>query len=311
MLRSMKFILSLPITLLVLSPALGREWKDATGKYKLEADLIAFDDDMVILQRANKELGSCQIDQLSENDQAFLKTKKAQEIHDSNLGKMQTWTTASGLKVIGKIVDYARRDVTIQSRRGRTYIGDKAYKNLPEVYQAIVRRVVEHLEGQEIPDEAALNRWVRSLRGEPRTYTLEGVIMELENGDEYGVPFFLLSEKDQEFLKAGYETWRADKDAADKAAEEEMEHSLRLQSQAAAYHQDQEMKRQVAMMRFNMEAIRTGLTSAWEVTLYPGPGVAGPPMWVVAMGRNSEIATQNALREHPGYYSGPVRKVSW
>ena len=307
----MKFILALPITLFVLSPAMAREWKDVTGKYKLEADLIAFDDEMVILQRANKELGSCQIEQLSENDRAFLKSKEAQDIHDSNLGKMQTWTTASGLKVIGKIVDYDRRDVTVQSRRGRTYVGDQAYKNLPEVYQTILRRVVERFEGEKMPDEAALNRWVRSLRGDPRTYTLEGVVMELENGDEYGVPFFLLSEGDQEFLKAGYETWRADKDQAEKEAEAEMEHSLRLQSQAAAYQQDQEMNRQVAMMRFNMEAIRSGLTSAWEVTLYPGPNVAGPPMWVVAMGRNSEVATQNALLQHPGYFSGPVRKVSW
>ncbi|MEM1068073.1 MAG: SHD1 domain-containing protein [Planctomycetota bacterium] len=311
MLRFTQLALALLFTALIVSPANARKWKDATGRYSLEADLVGFDQDLVILQRENKELGSCRIDQLSKEDQAYLKTKEAYAIHDSNLGKLQTWTTASGIKVIGKIVDFAKRDVTVQSRRGRTYVGDKAYKNLPEVYRTMLLKVIQHFEGEALADEAALNRWVRSLRGDARTYTLEGVVMELENGDEYGVPFFLLSKQDQEVLMAGYDEWLANKKQEDQAAKAEEENSIRLQSQAAAYQQDQEMKRQVAVMRFNMEAIRTGLTSAWEVTLYPASGTVGYPMWVVTMGRNSEIATQNALRQNPGYFAGPVRKVSW
>ncbi len=311
MLRILQSMLVVFIGLLIASPAHARIWKDVTGRYKLEADLVAFNDELVVLQRSSKELGSCPIEQLSEEDRAYLKSKEAFEIHDANLGKMQTWTTASGLKVVGKIVDYARRDVTVQTRRGRTYVNDKAFQNLPEVYRIMLRRVVETLEGVEVADDAALERWVRSLRGQPRTYTLEGVVMELENGDEYGVPFFLLSERDQQVLKAGYDEWLADKEKDEAETAMQMEHSLRLQSQAAAYQQDQAMQQQIAMMRFNMEAIRTGLTSAWEVTLYPGPGTPGPPLWVVMMGRNSEVATMNALMQYPGYVRGPVRKISW
>ena len=305
--RTTKFLLILFITTILSTPAEARKWKDVTGRYSLEADLVGFDDELVILQRENKELGSCPIDQLSKEDQAYLKSKEAFAIHDRNLGKMQTWTTVSGINVIGKVVDFAKKDVAIQSRRGRTYVNDTAYKNLPEIYRTMVRRIITHFEGVELKDEAALNRWVRSLRGDARTYHLEGIVMELENGNEYGIPFFLLSKKDQEVLAAGYDEWAAAKEKT----ETEEENSLHLQSQAAAYQQDQAMQREVARMRFNMEAIRTGLTSAWEVTLYPGPGVFGPPVWVVTMGRNSEIATQSALMQYPGYIRGPVRKVSW
>jgi hypothetical protein len=46
------------------------------------------------------------------------------------------------------------------------------------------------------------------------------------------------------------------------------------------------------------------------VTLYPVAGNPSPPRWVVMLGRNSEIATQLALQQNPGFFSGPVRKVS-
>ena len=46
---------------------------------------------------------------------------------------------------------------------------------------------------------------MKKLRGEPRTYTCEGVVLELENGDEYGVPFFFFSEDDLKTLSPGWQ----------------------------------------------------------------------------------------------------------
>jgi hypothetical protein len=290
----------------VVAPATAREWKNITGDYTLEADPVGFDDERVILQRANKELGSCSIDKLCKEDREFLESKEAQQIHAANIGKLQTWTMISGLKVVGRIVDYARRDVTLQRRRGRTYVNDTVYRNLPDVYQTMLLKIIEHLESTEVPSKQALETWVRSLRGQPRTYKLEGVILELNNGDEYGVPFFLFSEQDQEVLQPGWEAWL--KDEADH--EKRDDHAFRLQSLAASYQQDQQIKRQVAIMNMNMQAIQAGLTSAWEVTLYPARGNPNPPRWVVMLGRNSLEATNAALQQNPGYISGPVRRIS-
>ena len=405
--RSIRATLCFAVLLAAAAPTEAREWKDATGMYTLEADLVGFDRDTVVLQRKNKELGSIAIDQLSKEDQEYLKSKEAQEIHSDNLETNQTWTLASGTQVLGKVVDYDRRDVTVQRRRGRIYVDDTLYDNLPQIYQQMLLRVIAHEENIEMPGRAALDLWVRGLRGQPRTYHLEGVVLELPNGNEYAVPFFLFAEKDQELLRSGWDAWiqgqngnppaskmlaaanphanppananppagnpgvpvppppgngaanpkatppktnqgnadanaanaameklnaignlnplgdlspeaqaaaRADREAQQKANDSQNysqdDHSLHLQSLAAAYQQDRQVNRQIAMMNLNMQAIQSGLTSAWEVTLYPVAGNPYPPRWVVTMGRNSEIATQIALQQNPGFVAGPVRRVS-
>jgi hypothetical protein len=57
-----------------LSPVLAaaRVWTDATGQYTIEADLIAFNDNTVVLQRkGDQELGAISMDKLSEADREF------------------------------------------------------------------------------------------------------------------------------------------------------------------------------------------------------------------------------------------------
>lgn len=307
---------------LIAGPVEARTWKDVTGNYTIEADLVGFNDQTVILQRENKELGSFSIAQLCEEDREFLRSKAALETHDEHLNAMQTWTTRKGLKVVGRIVDFAQRDVTIQRRRGRLYVNDKQYENLPGIYQQMLLGIVEHEENFLVTNRADLDRWVMGLRGQPRTYRLDGVVIELENGDEYGVPFFLLSDNDAALLQGGFHSWLQDHklpEQGDSVPEytDPNEHQLRLQSLAASVQQDQAVNQQIAMMNLNMQAmslnmqaIQAGLTSAWEVTLYPVAGNPFPPRWVIALGRNSEIATQQALQQNPGFVSGPVRRVS-
>ena len=57
-----------------------------------------------------------------------------------------------------------------------------------------------------------------------------------------------------------------------------------------------------------MQAVEIGLTSLWEVTLYPQNG--GQPVWAVVPGRDSRTAQSNALAQNPGCTLGPVRRVS-
>jgi len=291
---------------LVVAAAQARQWTDATGNYSIEADLLGFDDENVVLQRADGELGVLRIDELSEKDREYLKSRDAEELHRKNVGSTQAWTTQSGLKLVGRLVDYARGDVVIQRRRGRMYVNDRAFTNLPELYQELVPKVVEHFEEINLPDRRALRNWLLTLGGEPRTFLVEGVILEVENGDEYAIPFFVFSEADRKILKAGWESWLA----VQKDYEQRDDHAFRLEALAAAYSKNQQMDRQIALMNLNLQAIRAGLTSAWEVTLYPVPGNPNPPRWVVMPGRNSAQATAAALKNNPGFVAGPVRRVS-
>ena len=285
----------------------AREWTDATGKYKIEADLVGFDDESVVLRRADKQLGAVPIEKLSEKDREYLKSDDAEKIDTGHLSQTQTWTGKDGHKLVGRIVDYVRRDMTIQRRRGRTYVNDRAFGNLPEFYQQVVPAIVNHFHALDTVDRRGLEAWARRQGEAPRTFNLEGVIFELESGDEYGIPFFLFADKDRKLLEAGWEEWLAVSESHDQRDD----HAFRLESLAAEYSKDQQVDRQIALMQLNMQAIAAGVTSAWEVTLYPGPGNTSPPRWVVVSGRNSAQATAAAVTQNPGFVAGPVRRVSW
>jgi hypothetical protein len=381
----------LVVVVAVTGIADARVWKDATGLYTINADLVGFDDDMVILQRENKELGSCPIDKLCKEDREYLKSKEALKIHNSNIDQAQAWTMSNGLKLVGKIVDYEREQVVIKQQDGKVLVNDKPFDGLPVIYQNILLRVVETMESKPMPNKKALEQWVSTSPifrgGESQNYDLEGVVFEFQDGSKYAVPFSIFAKEEQTLLKSGWDAWVESHKAvpappvpatpgknvenvtqpavgldgksgsggaalpepaqgitandglpkpaqgftAELAKDVETnplgaggatvakkpaqnykrdDQAFHLQSMAAAYQRNQNVNQRIAMMNLNMQAIQAGLTSAWEITLYPKSGNPYPPKWVVTYGRNSLIATQEALRGNPGYYAGPVRKVS-
>jgi hypothetical protein len=285
--------------------SVGRLWTDATGQYSVEADLVAFDDNQVILQRADRELAEVKIEKLSREDQEYLKSKEASDLAHRLQGKTQVWTMRSGLKVPGRVVDYARRDVTLQRRRGKIYVNDRVFDNLPKVYRVMLAKIVAHFENNQITSEKDLESWLVRQKGQPRTFTCEGVLLELENGDEYAVPFFFFSEDDLRVLEPGWRGWLATREP-----DEREDHGFMLQSLAAAYQQGRQTDQQIARMQLAFQAIEAGVTSLWEVTLYPRSRNAGPPLWVVVPARNSAQAQSTALARNPGYAAGPVRRVT-
>ena len=116
----------------------------------------------------------------------------------------QTWTLRDGTKIAGRAVDYASRDVTIQRRRGQIFVNDRRLANLPEFYQLLLPQIVDHFERLDRVDRRGLEAWVLRQRGQPRTFQLKGIVFEFENGDEYAVPFFLLSDQDQRRIGSGF-----------------------------------------------------------------------------------------------------------
>ena len=311
----MKFAIPLIFSVSLLTPTLlaseVRTWSDKSGNYTIEATLIAFNETQAVLERAgDKELGIVVIADLSEADREYLQSKEAVQTANSLTGALQKWTMRSGLQVNGHLVGYDRREVTLERRRGKIYVNSRVFENLPMIYQKIVPQLVAQLgEGESarrVTDPRTLESWLASLRGGPVTFTVDGVILELENGDEYGVPFFLFSSEDLRVLEPGWEAWLAKREDYEAQRQE----SFRLQAAAAAYQQDRQQQRQVAQMQVALQAVEAGITSVWEVTLYPGPGVIGPPLWVPVFARDSQAATLQALANNPGYRAGSVRRVS-
>ena len=286
--------------------AQAREWKNASGEFVIEAELFGFDGDDVILKREDGELGTLKIKDLSDADREFLNSDEAQAIHEKNLRPMQKWTTKSGVELAGRIVDYTRQEITIQQRRSRTYINDRRLINLPEMIQQLVPRVIEHFDEVELPNQRAMQLWLRNQRGLPRTFLIEGVILETENGDEYPIPFFVFKDADRKLLKDGWADWLARQSDFDKRDDI----AFRLEAFTSAHLQNQKLQREIALIDLNLQAVRAGLTSIWEVTLYPDFGNPHPPIWVLMPGRNSDQAIAGALLNYPGFVVGAVRRVS-
>ncbi|MGL4511740.1 MAG: SHD1 domain-containing protein [Lacipirellulaceae bacterium] len=284
----------------------GRTWTSDAGSYTVEADLVALGEGTVVLQRADKHLASVEVARLSQADRDYLATTEARLAAENMAQHRQTWTMRGGLKIVGQVVDFVARDVTIQRRRGSVYVNDRMLNNLPEAYQTIVPQVVAHFEANKVRDKRTLEAWLVNRRAAPVTYRCEGVILALENGDEYAIPFFLFSDEGQALLKPGWDDWLAMK--GDYTKQQSM--SDELQALAAAHQRDAEVTQQVAKLQLLLTAVDAGVTDLWEVTLYPGPGAAGPPLWVVAPGRDNLTATSFALGKNPGYVAGPVRRVS-
>jgi SLA1 homology domain 1, SHD1 len=286
----------------------SRVWSDSTGQYSLEADLVATDGKTVVLQRADHELGAVQVEKLSAKDREYLESQDAAKLVQDTLDAPQSWTLRDGTKISGRIVDYADRDVNLQRRRGRIYANDRLLDNLPDFYQQVIFSTVAHEENLPGADRQSFEAWLARQRGRPRTFHVEGVVLETDKGDEVVVPLFLFSDDDQRVLRAGWNDWldvhrNHDFDA-------EANYAFLLRTLAAARWRDRPVHREIANMQLTLQAVQAGLTSLWEVTLHPAGGSNRRPKWVVMPGRDSRQATLAALDANPGYVAGPVRRVT-
>lgn len=300
------------VTLALLLPSassLAKTWTDNTGAYSIEAELVAFDENHAVLKRATDgALGLVDAERLSEADRAYLEEERTAAAKAP--GEQQLWTLRSGLEVPAEVVDFTRREVTLQRRRGKILVNDRPLDSLDPVYQKIAPLIVGEQVGNQVKDEKSLRAWLTHLKGQPQTFTVDGVIVELASGDEYALPFFLFSDADLSVLQPGWESWLVANTADEAAYDSRAELSLALRTRANQRQQVEAAQLQVAKLQLGMSAVATGVTSLWEVTLYPGPGVRGTAQWVVVPGRDSRVAQANAVAQYPGYTVGPVRRVS-
>lgn len=305
--------LSTAVALIVCSSHLGgvavaRPWTDKTGDYEVEAELVSFDDEVVVLRRADHELAAMEIATLSDADRDYLKSKEAKDGKAKLFDAPQKWTLNNGQTIEGKIVDFANRDLTIDRRRGRIFVNDRLMNNLPEFYRQLVPQIVARQEKLPAADGRALRAWLIAQGDKPHVFKVQGVVVEDANGDEFAVPFFLFSDADLKLLQPSWDEWLDAHGKMDYETEDDL--GFLLRSFVAERQQNDQVQREIALMQLNMQAIEAGVTTLWEVTLYPVVGNPRPPLWVSATGRNNIEATNAALKANPGYVAGPVRRIS-
>ncbi len=302
-------LLALPSSLDGQEP---RTWTDSTGNYSFAADLIGFNDATAVFKNAVGELLGVPLDQLSEADREHLKTDEAlaANLPDGE----QVWTMAGGFQFRGHVVSQIEREIVFQRKRGRMYVNDRAVDNLPEPYQKMLPKVIGHFEKVELEDTQALMHWMANKGSRPRTYQVAGVMMAVENGDEYAVPYFLFSQVDREFLERPaappVESTAAAAPSAEELAAVREQQALFLQARAAEYQQDRMADRQLKMVELGLLAVNAGITDVWEVTMLPPNGNWYLAQAVAVPARNSADAGVIAAQRYPGYQVGAIRRVN-
>ncbi|HBE69765.1 MAG TPA: hypothetical protein DDW52_16590 [Planctomycetaceae bacterium] len=283
----------------------ARLWSSENGHYKTEADLISFNKELVVLKKPGGSLIAVELKELSEADRKYVASKEAKKEVEKASGKLQTWTGIDGMKVRGSILAFGRKDLVLQRRRGKVVVNDKLFEDLDELHQRLVLKIVSQLAETKLEDEKQLTEWSKALGGQPKTYTLEGVLMELESGDQVGVPFFLFSKEDLEILQPGWERWlESEKDQGTRDEE-----SFLMRSAALAYQRDRAERRQIERMKLSLLGAATGVVNIWEVGLRSRAN--GRPMRVLVTAENNVQAGQIALRQNPGFAIIGVRKASY
>ena len=304
MLRSKLFLFSLSLSIFLSSVCLNaeeREWKDKSGHYVLKAELIAYNYKTIVLQKADKQLVSMEINDLSDADKKYMNAIRTGEKKFAPPESRKTWTMKSGLKVKGQVVAFTRRNVKFAIEGEDTYINDKLFKNLPPIYQQMAPKIVSHFEKLKLNDEAGLRKFLLSLPEGSKEYVCEGVLFELQNGDRYGVPLFLFSELDQSALRPALKRWSAE----NQSREQQEQESLYLRAQTQTSNEELTKMRQIAEIKLQLQAYDAGLFDLWEVELIvPGNGRYS----VIVPGRSSDDAARMALTKYPGNRVGAIAK---
>lgn len=295
------------------SAAWARTWTDASGSFKVEADLIALSPERVVLRTTKNKLLSLDVKQLSPEDQKFLSTAEASADRLADPDKNHVWQLQQKeLKLIGRMQGYYEQDFVIERAQSRLVVNGKKETELPELLVKVIPAIVENFEHAGITDSVSLNKWLTKQGKTQHKYHVDGVRLLLDSGIELNVPIFLFGPQEREFLMPGLERWRAiQNEKLEQVKKEELERQekMMMQASARAYQQNQAIQTRAQVMQLELLAVTSGATELWEVELMPAARY-GYPFTVVVPARNSQVAEQTALQRYPGNRITGTRKFA-
>ena len=104
MILALRSALIFTAALLVRGPVQARTWTDSTGKFSIDADLIAADERRAVLEVAKNRLISVDVERLSTADQEYLRAQLKPDERNPSIEVEQIWPTRRGLKMRAKVV---------------------------------------------------------------------------------------------------------------------------------------------------------------------------------------------------------------
>ena len=311
----MKFRYASPILFLLvclqLQLASARDWMDATGRHKFEGELIAASPDTVLLRGKPHKLQAYVVKELSQADQTFVKEYIELKQGEIVPEKMHTWMGRDGFSFRGRVIGYGSQVVSVTYELARIRVNQKPISEIDEIYQTMIPKIIAEFDDKSVKSEKDLSAWGRKLLGKEKSFTVDGVMMRLEDGEKIAFPLFLFSDEERIVLEAGWDTWKA---KATKEDEQKRESFLAAAS-AAEYQRNREAEvktnQQIQLMQLGLMAVNAGVTNVWQVQMVPRSGVRARSMVVVVPAFNSVQASAMAAEKYPGFIPGAIRQMNY
>ncbi|MCD0462833.1 SHD1 domain-containing protein [Roseiconus lacunae] len=320
---------------LVTLPAIAsaRQWSDQSGRFQVEGQLVASDEDKVVVRTEEQGLLVLRIDQLSKADRSYLAEKgsKSQKTDDTSESDDAltpakpavdtTWRLTDGETVTGRLVGFGKQTLVLKRRDSDVVVNDVALEDLPKAYAKILPEAIEAIDRVEIEDPADLEDHLIDLGTGPLEYEVSGVQLALPEGGMITLPINILAGPDASAVRPGFERWLAAQNEAveeDERSQSSQFERLMLDSYsrmsdrsvATTGNLDSTAMTRARLMDLQLQAATAGVTDVWQVGLIPRVSYRYPTT-VVVYAENSRGARIAASAKYPGWRIGPIRKLSY
>jgi len=293
------------LTLFLVSPIRAREWSDNSGHFKVEADLIAFDGETVVLRAKAGRLLALKLADLSKTDVEYLKTPEVAGFENSApIPEAPTeWSLQNGQVVRGAITGIGIQQLVIFRHDSKVHISFDGKELTDPIYKVLLPEMVNHLASTSFKSLEELDRHLATLKPPSLIYALPTVTITTNNGN-VGIPNFLLKKEEQNYLWSASERLRSLQES-ELTSEEREKIASRENFLARSYGRGRNHAVNVPVGISQMQldflanaALVAARAEFWEVVISP-PNAYLMPFTVVVPAANSADAEAQVAARFP------------
>ncbi len=296
--------------LLLISGSLSlaaREWSDSSGNFKVEADLVAFDGETVVLKAKTGRLLALKLADLSKSDLEYLKTPEVAAFENSApVPEAPTeWSLQNGQVVRGAMAGIGIQKVLIFRRDAKTHISFDGKEITHPIYKTLLPEIVNQLASTSFKTLEELDRHLATLKPPSLAYALPSVTVSTDKGTVC-IPNFLFKKEEQKYIWAASERLRSLQDS--ELSSEDREKLLARENFLARSYgrgRNQAVNGPVEISQMQLDFLANAALVAaraefWEVVIAP-PNAYMMPFTVLVPAANSGDAEAQVAARYPGY----------
>ncbi|QDT02061.1 hypothetical protein K227x_04320 [Rubripirellula lacrimiformis] len=296
-----------------------REWADASGTFKVKAELLTADDNLVVLELTDGDLVALKREQLSKADRQYVQKATLDRGAAAAPDVDSQWQLADGEVVAGRLMGFGRQELNVKRDRGDLWVNGHRLSELPAAYRKILPSVVSSVDQKQVGSLDKLERYLASNGGGPFKYTLSGVQLDLTEWGVITIPLSLLAPDEAKEVMPGFERWTAaqaddvsDRDRYDAESRERLalDSRDRQRRRYQAAGRQPWNQRQMQMMELSLLAADSGLTDIWQVELRPRHRY-GYSRTIMVSAQSSLFAREKVAQRFPGWTIGAIAKRSY